>query len=245
MAANLEGKAAAGGPGQFVSVVSHELRLPMTSIRGYADLLLSGQVGPLTERQADFLDRIRRNVDRMAALVRDLSDLDRLERGRLALPPAAFELREALEPALQELQATFSERNQRFTLEIEAGLRPLYAHRPTVQQVLGQLLRNASLYTPPAGQVWLQAAAAGDRVEIEVGDNGIGISQTDQAHLFSPFFRSEDARVRQEAGWGLGLALTKGLLAAQGGTIAIASGPDEGTAVTVSLPAAAGQEASK
>jgi signal transduction histidine kinase len=221
---------------EFVAVVNHQLRVPMTAIRGYADLLSSGKSGPLNERQVEFLERIRRNVDRMAVLVSDLGTLSRYEAGRVRLDLEAFDVAEAAESAVGELRPAFEARQQRLTVEAATGLPQAFGSRQTTARLLGRLLSNANLYARAGSAVTVRITADRSHVLASVSDDGPGILAEDQERLFTPFFRSEDEQVRQQPGWGLGLALARHMAEAQGGRITLASAPGQGATFTLALP---------
>ncbi|HSF81185.1 MAG TPA: GAF domain-containing sensor histidine kinase [Anaerolineales bacterium] len=221
---------------RFVSVVSHELRIPMTSIRGYTDLILQGVVGEVNEQQLNFLGIIRNNVERMSKLVSDLSDISRIETGRLKLEPAMISLKEYIEETIQRLQPRLAEKAQKVEIDIAGGISQVHADSNRLVQVLTNLVSNANKYTPEHGKVRIRARQGEDHVRVEVIDNGIGISPEDQAKLFSQFFRSEDPLVREQQGWGLGLNLTKRLVELMGGTIGAQSVPGKGSNFWFTLP---------
>ncbi len=226
----------------FISVVSHELRIPMTSIKGYTDMLLTGAVGAVTNMQREFLGIIRRNVERMTILVSDLSDINRIESGRLRLELARLELADAVGEALDGLQNRFDEKQQPVTVSLPADLPPIWADRSRVIQIASNLLSNASKYSPEGRPVTVTAGRVvqdGQRfVRLAVADRGIGITPEDQARLFGQFFRSEDPAVRTETGWGLGLSIVKMLAEAQGGAVAVESVYGQGSTFSVLLPVA-------
>ncbi len=221
---------------KFVSVVSHELRIPMTSIQGYTDLLLKGSAGPVTEQQIGFLQVIRNNVGRMGALVSDLSDISRIETGRLKLEPALLDLKTYLDQTLASLRPKLQEKNQTLELYAPDDLPQVYTDPNRVMQVLTNLISNAWKYTPEGGWITVVASAVDDQVRVEVRDTGIGISPEDQANLFTQFFRSEDPMVREEQGWGLGLNVTKRLVELLGGEIGVKSALSKGSTFWFTLP---------
>lgn len=224
----------------FISIVTHELRIPMTSIRGYTDLLLGQMMGPLNEAQTGFLQTVRRNLDRMNVLIRDLSDINRIETGRMKFDLAYFPLEAVVQHVVGDLQEAIETRQQQLVVDIPAGLLPVYGDRTRVGQVLTNLISNANKYTPEQGQLTVRVQAHGpDALAVAVQDNGIGISEEDQARLFTQFFRSDADAVRQQVGWGLGLSIVKKLVEAQGGEIWCESAPGQGSTFVFTLPVAA------
>jgi signal transduction histidine kinase len=227
---------------KFISLVAHELRLPMTSIMGYTDLLRKGVVGPVNDQQITFLNIIRNSVERMAALVADLSDLNKMETAKFKLVVAELSLNACLEEVVHNLQPKFSEKKQILGVEIPANLPDVYADRIRVVKVVTNLLNNACMYTPEGGRVDLITRLEDQQVRVEVSDTGIGISPEDQTHLFQQFFRSEDAKVREQQGWGLGLSVVKGLVELMGGEVGAESRPGIGSTFWFTLPTAAAHE---
>ncbi|MFN2197568.1 MAG: GAF domain-containing protein [Anaerolineales bacterium] len=227
---------------QFISVVVHELRIPMTAIKGYTDLLRQGAVGAVSEAQLNFLEVIRKNVDRMATLISDLSDLNRVESGRLKLAPSEISLYSVVQETVKSLGPKLAEKDQSLQVEVPEDLPELYADPQRIAQVFGNLLNNAWKYTPAGGAIQVRAEhfpTAGDQPEhirVSVADNGIGISAEDQESLFTPFFRSEAAAVREEQGWGLGLSVAKSLLDVMGGEIGAHSQEGSGSTFWFTLP---------
>ena len=221
---------------KFVSVVTHELRIPMTSIKGYTDLLRQGAVGPVNEQQANFLGVIRNNVDRMSTLVSDLSDISHIDSRRIKLDLALIALPIYVEETLQGYHIKFTEKEQILVVDFPSDLPPVYADAGRVVQVMTNLLNNAWRYTPSGGTITVKARVEGTKVKVEVADTGIGISPTDQKELFTQFFRSEDPAVRDQQGWGLGLTVTKKFLEIMGGEIGVASELKKGSTFWFTLP---------
>ncbi len=220
---------------KFISVVTHEIRIPMTSIKGYTDLLRANAVGPVNEMQLSFLNTIRTNVERMSVLVTDLSDINYMESGRLRFQRADLLLRDYVDETFNSLRPKIDERRQSVEIDI-AGEPHVFADPQRLVQVLSNLVTNANKYTPEGGKISLRAMPANDFVRVEVTDNGIGISPEDQSNLFTQFFRSEDPAVREHQGWGLGLNVAKKLVEIMGGEIGAQSVLKEGSTFWFTLP---------
>lgn len=232
---------------EFVSFVAHELKNPMTSIKGYTELLIAGAVGPVSEAQASFLNVIRSNVDRMSTLVSDLNDLSKIEAGRMRLEFAALNLAEIVGEVERSTRRQIEEKQQTFTLHLPPDLPPVWADRTRLIQILVNLVNNAHKYTDPGGQILLGAEQTpnhwdpnGPRevVHIWVQDTGIGIAPADQPKIFQKFFRSEDPKTREVPGSGLGLNITRSLVEMQGGKIWFESEYRKGTTFHFTVPIA-------
>lgn len=237
---------------EFVSFVSHELKTPMTSIKGYADLLAQGTVGPINEAQANFLNTIRSNVDRMATLVSDLSDISRIEAGRLRLEFEAVPIAEVVEEVVRSVRERVEAKEQHLEVQMPEDLPPAWGDRTRLIQVLTNLVSNANKYTPQGGRITLTVEATENRwdpegaprvLHLAVADTGIGISEEDQARIFQKFFRSEDPAVSEVPGTGLGLNIAKNLVELQGGRIWFESTYGKGSTFHFTVPVADPEEA--
>ena len=221
---------------EFVSFVSHELKLPMTSIKGYSDLMLAGATGPLNQNQINFLTTIHNNVNRMATLVSDLVDITRIEGGNIRIEPRAVPVWEVADEVVNLTRTQIEDKKQTVSLDIPQSLPRAYCDRNRLSQILTNLVSNANKYTPEGGTVNVQASQANGMIQIKVQDNGLGMTPDDQEKLFSKFFRSADDKVREAPGTGLGLSITKNLIELQGGRIWFESEFRKGTTFYFTMP---------
>lgn len=221
---------------EFVSIVSHELKLPMTSIKGYSDLMLAGATGQLNENQVNFLTTIRNNVNRMATLVSDLADISRIESGNLRLEPRIVPVWDVIDEVVTLTKTQIEQKKQSISVDIPAELPKTWCDRTRLSQILTNLISNANKYTPEGGIILVQALRVDGMIQVKVQDNGLGMTPEDQASLFSKFFRSADDKVREAPGTGLGLSITKNLIELQGGSIWFESEYRKGTTFFFTVP---------
>jgi len=233
---------------EFVSFVSHELKNPMTSIKGYSELLAAGAVGPINDAQANFLGTIRSNVERMSTLVSDLADISRIEADRLRLDFKAQNPKEMYDEVMRSLRKQFEEKSIEVSADFQDKLPQIWADRGRVIQIITNLMSNACKYTPASGKVYISVEAtsniwdaegAPEVVHVAVRDTGIGINEEDQRKIFQKFFRSEDPKTREAPGTGLGLSITKSLVEKQGGKIWFESEFRRGTTFHFTIPVSA------
>jgi signal transduction histidine kinase len=241
----LEVKAANLAKSEFVSFVSHELKTPMTSIKGYADLLAAGAVGPINDVQNNFLSTIRSNVDRMATLVSDLSDVSRIEAGRMRLEFESVLVDDVFQEIVRSSHNQLELKNQSLHVKIEDKLPNFWGDRIRIIQILTNLVSNANKYSPLNSEIHISAeqceniwdpSGAKQVIHIFVRDHGYGISIQDQSKIFEKFFRSDDPNIREVSGTGLGLNITKTLIEMQGGKIWFESKPNEETTFHFTIP---------
>jgi len=231
----------------FISFVAHELKTPMTSIRGYADLLMGGAMGEINEGQENFLQTILSNVNRMATLVTDLNDISRIEAGRLRLEFEAVDVAGIVNEVTRSQAHSIDSKDQTLEIEIPDDLQPVWGDRIRLIQILVNLVSNANKYSQEGGKILVSAEQAKNQwdpdgadevVLISVKDDGIGMNEEDQAQIFSKFFRSEDPKAREAPGSGLGLNITKNLIEMQGGMIWFESEHGHGTTFNITVPVA-------
>ncbi len=221
----------------FVSIVSHELRTPLTSIQGFSELLLTRP--PAAEGARRCLEAIHREAERLGRIVADLLDLSWIESGReRALGPAPL----ALGPLVDANVHLFASQSAAHTIErdLPPALPPVLADHDALDRALKNLLANAIKYSPGGGpiRVWARVAEESGRVELGVEDRGVGIPAAALPRIFERYCRVPHPETAQVRGLGLGLALVKSLVEAQGGRIRVESEPGVGSRFIVSLPIA-------
>ena len=218
----------------FMAAVSHELRIPLTSVSGFLELLGDEEDSlPLTGRT--YLTAARRGTARLQRIVEDLLLVAEIEADLLELHPQPVDLAELAAAAVEEARAGAAEKRLEITLETNGPLF-LEADAARVRQVLDNLLSNATKYTPTGGAVVLSITESDGRRVIEVSDNGIGVPHSELGQLFSRFYRASTATRRAIPGTGLGLVIARAIVEGHGGTISLESREGEGTRVTVTLP---------
>jgi len=220
---------------EFVSTVSHEFRTPMTAIKGYVDLLSMGAVGSVTETQREFLGIVKTNVDRLSEMVNELLDLSRIEAGKVQMHYQAVSLSRVVHEVAVMLQKNFDDRGIWLHLDIPDKLPDVLSDPGRLTQVVINLLSNALKYTYE-GHVDVTARLVGDQVRADIADTGIGMTEEDQAKLFTRFYRASTARTREIAGTGLGLSITRSLIEMQGGRIWVKSAVDKGSTFSFTIP---------
>lgn len=220
----------------FVANASHELKTPLTALRGYAETLLEDDVP--TDMRLSFLIAIRDNALRLQRLVDDLLDLSRLESGGWVARPREMEVGPVVNRLFTEFSALARERGVELLVEGEANV---LADPQGLEQILRNLLDNAIRYTPGGGRVVVEIRAAEHRAVVAVKDTGIGIPSASLPRIFERFYRVDPARSRAEGGTGLGLAIVRHLVTAMGGEVWAESELGKGTTLTFTLPLASAE----
>jgi signal transduction histidine kinase len=220
----------------FVANVSHELKTPLTVIRGYAETLQSGDPPP--ELRAQFLDTVLANARRMQQLVDDLLDLSRIESGSWRPEPVAV----PLEPLARDVwsQVARGSRGVGRAVQVECGpgAETVHADPEALRQVLTNILDNAVRHTPPGGTVTVCATHESGGTRLDISDTGPGIPSDHLPRIFERFYRVDPARSRELGGTGLGLSIVKHLVEAHGGRVEARSQLGAGTTITAIFPAA-------
>jgi len=220
---------------ELIGNVAHELRTPLSSIKGYMEGLIDG----VLPAEAATFQQVYREADRLQRLVHDLQELSRVEAGayELNLRPTAPE--RLVEGVVARLGYQFEDKGVALAVDMRSDLPPIRADEDRIGQVLLNLVGNALQYTPSGGEVRLSARREGDRVRFSVEDTGIGISPEHLPHVFERFYRVDKSRSRAGGGSGIGLTIARHLVEAHGGQIQAASdGPSQGSTFSFTLPIA-------
>lgn len=219
---------------QLIGDVSHELLTPLTAIKGSMEALVDG-ILPATP---ETFEQVEQEADRLQRLARDLQELSRVEAGAYKLEMQPIQLFELLQTAIERVQTQFMLKEVQLISQFSSELPSVQADPDRLLQVLINLLSNAYQYTPAGGQVVLKAAPQSSEVFISVKDNGMGIPAEHLPHLFTRFYRVDKSRSRQSGGGsGIGLAITRHLVEAHGGTIwAESAGIGQGSTFSFTLP---------
>ena len=223
----------------FVATASHELRSPLTSIKGFIELLEATDSENLTARQREFIHIALQSTDRLVELVNDLLDIARIEAGQFEIHPRSIDLRDTVEEVAALMAPRIEAKRQRLDVQIHDPRPPALADPARVRQIVTNLVTNAHLYTPEEGSVTLRLSGDGQATTITVADTGPGIAPDELRRLFDRFYRGS-ADGRKSPGTGLGLAIVKSLVDLHGGTIDVQSAVGRGTTFTVRLPSAPG-----
>jgi PAS domain S-box-containing protein len=220
---------------EFLSNVSHELRSPLHTVIGFAELLGEETEGQLNEKQKRFVNHIHNDSLHLLNLINDLLDLSKIEAGRLELQHEAFHIDSVIEEAISSVRPRATAKSVQIRTAV-ANSRAVYADRIRVKQILHNLLTNAIKFTPEGGEVLVKATSRGGFAEISTSDTGIGISKDQQHAVFDKFYQVRTATGRGSEGTGLGLAITKRLVEQHGGTIQLKSEPGKGSCFTFTIP---------
>jgi signal transduction histidine kinase/DNA-binding response OmpR family regulator len=218
---------------EFVATASHELRSPLTSIKGFAELLANAS--GLDERAREYSEVILLSADRMVDLVNDLLDVASIEAGRVSIRRRPVDLGEAVQEVARLMAPRLEAKRQRLAVEVGERVPPAYADPGRVRQVLTNLVTNAHLYTGEGGELGVSLAAEDGMVRLAISDTGRGMTPQEAAQVFERFYRAGEPGV---PGTGLGLSIVRSLVDLHGGTIDVDSQPGEGTTFTVRLPQA-------
>jgi signal transduction histidine kinase len=224
---------------EFVLTASHELRSPLTSVQGFAELLMLDK-DSLTPRQRETVEIILDNCRHLVRLLNDLLDLARSDAGRLAIRLQPTEVAPLVEDVVRTMRAQTEAAGQMLGEDIQPGLPPIQVEPDRIRQILVNLITNAHEYSTEGASIGVAARALGAEVEISVTDTGPGIPADQLGRIFERFTRGDAGLTQRVGGTGLGLAISKSLVELHGGSISAESTVGRGSTFRVRLPAATG-----
>jgi len=220
---------------QFLSTITHELRTPLTSIKGYIEVIRSGWVGEVSPEMNDTLDIIVRNSDRLSALTSDLLDVQRIASGRLEVELALIDLKDVIEQSVKEINPEIAEKKQVLKLEIPKEPLKTMGDSQRLNQVLLNLLNNASKFSKEESTIYLKVETDNEKILVSIKDSGIGIKKADVERVFTPLAMIE--KPVYVKGTGLGLSISKGIIDLHNGEIwAESEGEWKGSKFIFQLP---------
>lgn len=220
----------------FVQMVSHELRSPMTAIKLQHEVILQGLAGEVTDKQRQLLNRAQVKIQGLIDLVNESLDIARIEAGYRQLELLPLQIGEVLQEVVDLLRVKAEEHQVYLQVSNSPDLPPVLADRRSMEEVFTNLVTNAINYSPDGGEIRVSAVSRGGYVEVQVSDRGIGIEPEEIPKIFDKFYRVKHPRTRQIIGTGLGLALVKGIVDAHRGTVEVESRLGEGSTFRVFLP---------
>lgn len=222
---------------EFVSLASHQLRTPLTSVSWYTEMLLSGDAGNFNKKQKEYLSEIYIGNRRMIDLVDDILNTSRIDMGTLLVEPKIISLPEITESVLDELAPLLKDKELEIKKDFEANLPKIKADPELIRIVLQNLLSNSMKYTPSGGSVAIGMKKHNSHILIEISDSGYGIPEKQKSRIFTKMFRADNIRSKETDGTGLGLYIVRAIVKQHGGRVWFESEENKGTIFYVSLPA--------
>ena len=213
----------------FISMASHQLRTPLTSVKGYVSMVLDGDAGPVSPLQRKLLNQSYISSQRMVYLISDLLNVSRLRTGKFVIEAVPCNLAKVIKDEIEQLQETAKGRNLELTYNKPEHFPTLMLDETKIRQVIMNFIDNAIYYTPSGGHIRVNLVDKPETVEFTVVDDGIGIDKHEQHHLFTKFFRAQNAQRARPDGTGLGLFMAKKVVVAQGGAIIFKSQEGKGS----------------
>ena len=221
---------------EFVSIVSHQLRSPLSNLRWATEILLSGRITPVNEKQLEYLKILKENNTRMLELVSDLLIVSRIEQGKLVFKKENVSLKSIIEKKIEDEKLFAEASNVEIVFKAEEGLPNIFIDPHQIEIVIENLLDNAIRYTKEKGKIEIKLKKKNNNLYCEIKDEGVGIPQHDKKYIFQKFFRSENALKRQTEGSGLGLYIASSIIEKSKGKIGFESQEDIGSTFWFTLP---------
>jgi signal transduction histidine kinase len=221
---------------EFISMASHQLRTPLTSIKGYLSMMQEGDAGELNDQQRNFVDQAFLSSQRMVYLIADLLNVSRLKTGKFVIEAKPTYLPDVVEGELAQLTETVKARNLEMVFDKPTEFPVMNLDETKVRQVIMNFADNAIYYTPSGGKITVKLEADENNVTYSVTDTGIGVPKSEQHKLFTKFYRAGNARKARPDGTGLGLFMAKKVVVAQGGSIIFKTTEGKGSTFGFSFP---------
>jgi len=219
----------------FVNMVAHELRTPLSAIKQQNHVLLEGLCGPLGEKQQEIVCRGSSRIDALLELINDLLDVAKIEAGKYVQRRLPTDIGQIIEDTIALMDAKAKEKGIVLSFALK-NLKPVQADPKNIEEIFNNLISNAINYSPEGGKVAVTAEGQGEYMEIRIADTGVGISPEELPKIFDKFYRVKHPKTRQVIGTGLGLAIVKGIVDAHHGTIDVESVVDKGTTFRILFP---------
>ena len=219
----------------FVNMVAHELRSPLTAIRQQNSVVLEGLAGPLQKKQEEFLSRGIKKIDTLLELINDLLDMAKIEAGKHIQHQVPVDVGQIIEDTIALMEPKAKKQNITLTYSCQ-NMKSIQADPKSLEEIFNNLITNAINYSLDSGEVVVTAQCLGEYMEIKVTDKGVGIPPEELHKIFDKFYRVKHPKTRQVMGTGLGLSIVKGIVEAHHGTIDVESVPDRGTSFRILLP---------
>ncbi len=221
---------------EFISMASHQLRTPLTTIKGYLSMVLEGDVGPVTKDEKKMIQQAFDSAERMVFLIADLLNISRLQSGKFVIENKPTDLAKIVETEVNQLQETAKNHHLTLSYRKPEEFPSLNIDENKMRQVIMNFMDNAIYYTPSGGSIEVALEATDTSVSYTVTDTGLGVPKAEQHHLFAKFYRAGNARKMRPDGTGLGLFMAKKVIAAQGGAIIFKSTEGKGSTFGFSFP---------
>jgi len=222
---------------EFLANMSHELRTPLNAIVGFSELMYNGKVGSLAEEHREYLGDILASSRHLVQLINDILDLSKIEAGKMEMHPCEVDLRQLIGEVRDILRGLAASKRLHVEIDIAPEVARLMVDPARLKQVLYNYMSNAIKFTPEEGRIAVRATGDGpDLFRIEVEDTGIGVTAENLGRLFVEFQQLDASTAKRYQGTGLGLALTKRIVEAQGGRVEVRSTPQRGSTFSAILP---------
>lgn len=220
----------------FISMASHQLRTPLTTVKGYLSMVMEGDMGKVNKEQKRVLGLSYASAQNMVFLITDLLNVSRLNTGKFVIEPNEFDLVEAIQLIVDQLARNAEIKELDLSFKHSMKSLPVYLDEGKLRQVIMNFTDNAIYYTPVGGKIEVSLEKSGESIEFKVKDNGIGVPKAEQHKLFQKFYRAENAKQTRPDGTGLGIFMAKKVVAVQGGAIIFDSVEGKGSTFGFSFP---------